>query len=267
MRLDAEYNNRARVPEHPRHIAGWEADAAAWRAACPRAELALPYAEGGRCKLDILHPGPGEDAPLAMFIHGGYWKALDRSFASHCARGLNLRGVAVALPSYDLCPGVSIPRIVGQVREAAIFLFRRHRRRMLAIGHSAGGHLAAMLLATDWRAIDPALPADLIHSAFPVSGVFELEPLLESSIQDGLNLTPEAARALSPRFLPSPSRPIHCLVGGAESGEFIRQSRDMAAAWSGSFEALPGADHFTVIAPFADPDSPATARAFALASA
>ncbi|MGG5807998.1 alpha/beta hydrolase [Falsiroseomonas sp. CW058] len=265
MDLQAEYDNRARVPDHPRHLAAWQRDAAAWREACPRAELALSYGEGEREALDLFHPAAAGDAPLAMFIHGGYWQALDRSFASHCARGLNGRGFAVAVPSYDLCPAATLGGIVGQLRDAAAFLFRRHRRRILAVGHSAGGHLAAMLLGTDWRGLDPALPADLVAAALPVSGVFEIEPLLGTTIGAALRLTPAEARALSPRFLPSPRRPLHCLVGGAESGEFLRQSRDFAAAWGGTFESAPGADHFTVIAPFADPASAIVARAAALA--
>lgn len=264
MDAEREYNNRLRVPEHPAHVEGWARDAAAWREACPRAELGIAYGTGERERFDLFHSPGGEEAPLAVFIHGGYWKGLDRSFASHCARGLNGRGIAVAVPSYDLCPAVTIGEIVGQIRTACAALYRRRPRRMLAIGHSAGGHLAAMLLATDWRALDPALPADLVAAALPVSGVFELEPLLQTTIAEGLRLTPESARALSPRFLPSPGRPIQCLVGGAESDEFIRQSRDMAAAWGGRFEALPGADHFTVIAPFADPAHPVVAQAAAM---
>lgn len=262
MDLEAEYNNRARVPDHPAVIAGWERDAAAWRAACPRAELDLAYGPGPRERLDLLLPQAAE-APLAIFFHGGYWKALDRRFASHCARGLNLRGVAVAVPSYDLCPAVEIADILEQARAACAFLWRLRGRRMLAMGHSAGGHLAAMLLATDWAA--RGLPAGLVHAALPVSGVFELEPLLGTSIAEGLRLTPERARALSPRLLPAPGRPIHCAVGGAESAEFLRQSREMAAAWDGGFEAIPGADHFRVLAPLADPASGLVARAETLA--
>ena len=266
MDLELDYNNRARVPEHPAHIAAWQRDAAAWREACPRAELSLAYGAGERERLDLFHPdAAAADAPLALYLHGGYWKALDRSFASHAARGLNLRGVAVAVPSYDLCPAVTIATIVAQMRAAAAWLWRRRGQRMVAIGHSAGGHLAAMLLATDWPALDPALPAGLVQAALPVSGVFELAPLLATSIAEGLNLTPESAHALSPRFMPAPGRPIHCVVGGAESAEFIRQSRDMAAAWSGSVEALAGADHFTVIAPLADPGSAMVGRAEQLA--
>jgi arylformamidase len=84
-------------------------------------------------------------------------------------------------------------------------------------------------------------------------------------VAEGLNLTPEQARALSPRFMAAPGRPLHCVVGGAESGEFIRQSRDMAVAWGGRFEALPGADHFRVIEPLADPASGVVATAEQLA--
>jgi arylformamidase len=264
MDLEAEYNNRARVPAHPQHIAGWQRDAAAWRDAAPRAELGLAYGARERERLDLFHPGPGE-APLALFIHGGYWKAFDGSVFSHCARGLNLRGVAVAVPSYDLCPAVGIGEIVAEMRQACRFLWQRTGRRLLAVGHSAGGHLAAMLLATDWRALDPGLPADLVPAALPISGVFELEPLLATSVAQGLNLGAATARALSPRWLPPPGRPMHCVVGGEESSEYYRQSRDMAAAWGASWETAPGADHFTVIAPLADPDSALVARAERLA--
>jgi arylformamidase len=266
MDLEAEYNNRARVPEHPAHIAGWARDSAAWRAACRRAELDLPYGGREREKLDLFHPAAEGAAPLALWIHGGYWQALDRGFASHCARGLNGQGVAVAVPSYDLCPGVPLAAIVEQMRAACAMLWRRTGRRMLAVGHSAGGHLAAMLLATDWRTWDPELPEGLVHAAIPVSGVFELEPLLPTSIATGLQLGAAEARRLSPRHRPSPGRPLHCVVGGAESGEFLRQSRDLATAWGGGFEAVPGADHFTVIAPFADPSHALVARAARMAA-
>jgi arylformamidase len=271
MDLEAEYNNRARVPEHPAILQGWARDAADYRAACgDNAELGLAHGSGERERLDLFWPAAARDsAPLAMFIHGGYWQALDRSSASHCARGLNARGVAVAIPSYDLCPNVSLPRIVGQMRAAAAFLHRRLGRRILAMGHSAGGHLAAMLMATDWRALDPALPADLVLAGIPISGVFELEPLLPTTIARALRLDATEARALSPRWRGPPPRrgatAPHARGGGAESGEFIRQTRDFAGAWGGHWEALPGANHFTVLAPLADPASPLVARATAMA--
>jgi arylformamidase len=265
MDLEAEYNNRARVPEHPAHLAAWQQDAAAWRDACPRAELGLAYGAGERERLDMFWPVPaGEDAPLVLFIHGGYWQGLGREWASHCARGPNGQGLAVAVPSYSLCPQVRVADIVEQMRQAAAFLWRRHGRPMLVTGHSAGGHLAAMLLATDWAA--RGLPAGLVRAALPISGVFELAPLRATSIGVALNLSEEEARAVSPRLLPRPAGMLHCIVGAAESGEFIRQSRDMAEGWGGTWEALPGADHFTVIAPLADPASAMSGLVSRLAS-
>ena len=145
------------------------------------------------------------------------------------------------------------------------------------MGHSAGGHLTAMLMTTDWRALQPGLPQDLAPAGLPISGVFELEPLMPTTIAKALRLRPEDARRLSPRWMKPPSfashhlvtpgAALHCVVGAAESGEFIRQSRDFANAWGGGFEALPGANHFTVVAPLADPDSAMTRRLAALADA
>lgn len=139
---------------------------------------------------------------------------------------------------------------------------------MLAMGHSAGGHLTAMLMATDWRGLDPALPADLVPAGLPISGVFELEPLLPTTIAAALRLTPEEARRLSPRYLPPPpaGAALHAVVGGAESDEFRRQTHDFAAAWGGSREEIPGANHFTVLEPLTDPASPLVARAAGMAA-
>ncbi|MFZ4407049.1 MAG: alpha/beta hydrolase [Paracraurococcus sp.] len=267
MDLQVEYDNRARVPGHPAIIAGWQRDAAAFRAAWAEAECDIPYGPGAREKLDLFRPGPGLDWPVALFIHGGYWQALDRGFVSHLARGMLARGVAVAVPSYDLCPQARLADIIDQMRAAARLLHRRTGRRLLATGHSAGGHMAAMLMATDWRALDPLLPADLVPAGLPISGVFELEPLLPTTIGAGLRLAPAEARALSPRYLPSPGLPLHAVVGGAESGEFLRQTRDFAAAWGGTAEVLPGEDHFTILAPLADPDSALSRRTAAMALA
>jgi arylformamidase len=268
MDAQAEYDNRARVADSAALIAGWQRDAAAFRANWPTAELDLPYGPGAREKLDLFRPEGVTSPPVAIFIHGGYWQALDRSACSHFARGLLAHGVAVAMPSYDLAPQAPVTQMVAQMRGAAAMLFRRLRRRPLVIGHSAGGQLTAMLMATDWVAQDPALPFDLAPAGLPISGVFELEPLLPTTIARALHLTPAEARALSPRFLPPPRfGALHCVVGGAESGEFIRQSRDFATAWGGSFEALPGLNHFTVLDPLLDPASGLVRRAAAMAAA
>lgn len=262
MDAEREYNNRARVPESAEIIAGWARDAAAFRASGVRAELGLAYGAGEREKLDLFLPPNNRAAPTAIFIHGGYWQALDRSFVSHCARGLVGQGVAVAVPSYGLCPAVTLGEIAAQMRRAAAFLHRRRGGSLLAAGHSAGGQLAALLVATDWPAWEPDLPAGMVGAALPVSGVFELGPLRGTSIATALRLTGQDIATLSPRLLPPPDfAALHVVVGGAESDEFIRQSRDFATCWGGSFEALPGANHFTVLDPFTDPAHPLMIRA------
>ena len=122
-------------------------------------------------------------------------------------------------------------------------------------------------MATDWRAIDPGLPTDLVAGGLPISGVFEIAPLLPTTIGAGLHLTPAEAHRLSPRWLPSPGLPLHTVVGGTESGEFLRQTHDFAAAWGGAAEEIPGENHLTVIAGLADPASALARRAAAMALA
>jgi arylformamidase len=265
MDAEAEYNNRALVPEHPGIIAGWARRAAEFRTAWPHAALDLPYGPGARERLDLFHPGPAPHGPTALFIHGGYWQALDRSFFSHCAAGLLAHGVAVAIPSYDLCPAVTLDAIGEQLRAAAALVQRRRGGRLLATGHSAGGHAAALLLGTDWAA--RGLPEGMVAAALPISGVFELLPLLGTSINAALRLDAAMAARLSPALLPPPGGALHCVVGGGESAEFRRQTRDFAAHWRGGAEELPGLNHFTVLEPLADPAHALVVRAADMALA
>ncbi len=253
MDMQAEYDNRAKVPEYPAILEGWRRDAAQFRAAHPVAELDLSYGPGQRQAIDLFWPDAARAAPVAMFVHGGYWAAMDRTIFSHFAAGLLAHGVAVAMPSYDLCPQVSLATLVGQVRAAAAFLARRHGRAMLATGHSAGGHLAAMLLATDWG--QHGLPRATVRAALPISGLFDLEPLRETTVNGPLGLDAVAARALSPLHMAPPGLPLHAVVGGEEGAEYTRQSRSIAEAWAGTWQAAPGANHFTVVAPLTDPGS------------
>ena len=149
---EAEYNNRARVPEHPEIFDRWTREAAAHREEARRgrrADLGLSYGTTERQTIDLFLPADGEKAPLAVFIHGGYWRSLEPSLFSHMGRGLNARGIAVAVAGYDLCPQVSIAEIIRQIRHACVFLWRRSGRRILVYGHSAGGHLAACMAATE----------------------------------------------------------------------------------------------------------------------
>jgi arylformamidase len=253
--LEAEYNNRARVPDHPAVMAGWREDAAAYRAEKP--PQVLRYGKGERERIDLFEVGEG--APLAVFIHGGYWQALDGAWFSHMARGLNARGVTLAVPTYDLCPDVSVSMILDQMRAACRLLETEVGRPAVIAGHSAGGHLAACLLA------DGLTPA-----AYAISGLFELEPLVSTSINGALGLDAAEARRLSPALWPAPKGGVlDAVVGGAESDEYHRQSRLIAERWGAGlatrFEAVPDANHFTVIAPLADADSAMVARVVELA--
>ncbi len=263
--LEAEYDNSAKVPNAAGILAGWARDAAAFRAGWADAELDLSYGHAERLALDLFWPGPSRDGPLAMFVHGGYWQRLDRKSFSHLARGLLAHGVAVAIPSYELCPNVTLSVLVEQVRDAAAFLALRHGRALLATGHSAGGHLAAMLLATDWP-FTRGLPRATVKAALPVSGLFDLAPLTHTSVNDALGLDAAEARRMSPLFLPSPRLPIHAVVGGTEGAEYARQSQTIAEAWGGTWEAVDGKNHFSVIEPLADPASSLVATAVGMLS-
>jgi arylformamidase len=263
---EVEYNNRARVPEHPALIAGWARDAKAWRES--EGFHTVSYGPGARNTIDVF-PSRNVGA-MVVFIHGGYWQALDGSFFSHLAAGLNAHGVSVAIPSYDLCPQVSVDDIIRQMRMAARELARLGRRLVVS-GHSAGGHLAACLMATDWRSVDPALPQNLVKAACTISGLFDLGPLVKTSVNNALGLDETAARRASPLFWPMPPHgSLDAVVGGDESAEYHRQSQTIVETWGRAgfetrFAEVPGANHFTAIAPLSDPNSPMTQRLLELA--
>lgn len=264
---EVEYNNRARVPESPALIAGWARDAALYRER--HAPRSIAYGRGARNIIDFF-PGNGQ-GPVVVFIHGGYWQALDISFFSHLAGGLNAHGLSVAIPGYDLCPGATVDDIIRQMRMATRALSRLDRPLVIS-GHSAGGHLAACLLATDWPGFDASLPADLVVAAYAISGLFDLAPLVETSINNALHLDKATARAASPLFWNAPARKsLDAVVGEQESAEYFRQSRCIVDRWGEAglatrFGTIPGANHFTAIAPLADPDSAMVARLMELAS-
>jgi arylformamidase len=258
---EVEYNNRARVPESPLLIAGWAKDAAAYRAT--HAPRSISYGPGARNTIDLFSAdGKG---PIVVFIHGGYWQALDSSFFSHLARGLNAHGIGVAIPSYDLCPDVSVEQIIGEMRMASRELARLDQPLVIS-GHSAGGHLAACMLASDWPAFDASLPADLVIAAYAISGLFDLGPLIDTSINRAMGLDREAARAASPLYWQPPARgSLDAVVGAEESAEFFRQSRSIVDLWAKAgvatrFGTVPGANHFTAIAPLAEANSPMVLR-------
>jgi len=270
--LEKEYDNRGRVPEHPEIFVRWHRDAEAYRQT-PGAQIGLSYGPSPRQTIDILPAKPASAAaPLALFIHGGWWRTLAPSEFSHVAAGANANGVDVALAGYDLCPNVSIATIIEQMRAACLFLWRRTRKRIMVFGYSAGGHLTACMLATDWKTLAPDVPADLVPAAYAISGVYDLAPLTKISPNQDFKLDDKSAHDLSPIYWAVPNgRVFDAVVGAEESSEFLRQSRVIAEAWKQGnvttrYETLPG-DHFTVLDPLSDPESAMTRRIVELSRA
>ena len=271
--LETEYSPRVTIPDHAQIFARWARAAEDYRAdmlKAGKAELGIIYGDTARQFIDLFLPAAGESAPLAMFIHGGYWRAMDPSFHSHMARGLNERGVAVAVVGYDLCPIVTIADIIEQVRRACASLWQRFNRRMLVCGHSAGGHLTAAMVATDWQKLWPKVPSDLVPAGYAISGVFDLRPLAKTSMNQDFRLDDAEAERISPiLWTVPPGRALDAAVGDLESSEFKRQSRAMADTWGKAkadtrYAELPG-NRFTVIDALADPNNAMVARIAELA--
>lgn len=263
--LEAAYINPAMVQEYRHHVAVWARDAAAYReAAGGRARLDEAYGGGARQRLDIFEPASGPGGPVALFIHGGYWQTMDKSSFSHVARGANEHGITVAIAGYTLCPEATIAEIIDEIRAAVAFLARRFGGPITVYGHSAGGHLTACMLATDWRSVDPALPNETVRAGLAISGLFELEPLVSTTLNAKLGLDAAEARRVSPLLWQAPEgKTLYAYVGANESSEFLRQTRSLVARWrslgvNAVGVELAGATHFTALAPLVDPASPMT---------
>ena len=270
--LETEYNNRNRVPEHTAIQERWAKAAAALRSEA-KCELDKPYGRAERQKYDLFHPKSGAAGPLVVFIHGGYWQRGDRKAYGFVAREFIAQGVSVAVPSYTLCPAVSVMDIVAEMRQFLKALYETTKRRPVVTGNSAGGHLAAAMLATDWSKVG-GVPSDLVRAGYALSGVFDLAPLIATSINEAAKLDATKAREASPLFWPAPARDrtFVAAAGGDESQEFIRQSLDITAAWSragvkAECVVVPSTNHFTIVDELVRPDSAMLARIVAMAKA
>jgi arylformamidase len=201
-----------------------------------------------------------------MFIHGGYWRALDKKDFSFLAPSWVDGGVSLAIVNYDLCPQVSLDEIVRQMLRASRWLwlhaedYGMDQDRLYVGGHSAGGHLTAMMMSALWPVFDPELPKDLWKGGLAISGLYDLRPLLHVDfLQQDLKLDEESAVRLSPAFIPPATRaPVMTCAGGNESGEFRRQNAILGERWRGAFAgdiAMPGKNHFSVMDSLADQSS------------
>jgi len=269
--LDSQYNNRALVPEYASHFERWVRDSAVARQASG-AGLDLAYGHGSGETLDIFpaesQPG-GASAPVLVFIHGGYWRSLDKADHAFLAPAFVKQGACVVVPNYALCPAVTIPDITLQMVKALAWVYRHiatcggDPHRITVVGHSAGGHLAAMLLTCQWPAYLPGLPPALVKNALSISGLYDLEPLRHTPfLADSLRLTPAQVKKVSPALLPAPAAQqgrgvLYTVAGGDESSEFLRQNQMIQQVWGQDVvpvcEALPGLNHFSVLEALVQP--------------
>jgi len=261
--LDAEYNNRAKVKDAMDWIGRYGAESARARAELPMS-FDVPYGPHHAERLDVFpaaRPGP---APIHVFVHGGYWHRLDKADFSFVARGLRPAGAVTVVVNYGLIPTIDMDTLVRQCRSAVAWVHAHARdfggdpARLFVSGHSAGGHLTAMLLATDWAAF--GRPADTIKGGVAISGLYDLEPIRLCYLNDVLGLTPEAARRNSPLTLPAPrAGSLILALGGDEGAEYHRQTDELAAAWgvkAGDILDMTGHNHFSIISELENPFSP-----------
>ncbi len=263
--LDAEYDNQGKVANFMSYVQEWTALNETTRHDYPD-RLSYCYDEPSGQLLDIIYPtdkdGP---CPAQVFFHGGYWKALSRENFTFVARAFAEHGIATVIVDYELIPNVSMENLVHQCRLSLAFLYKHavslglDADNLHISGHSAGGHLTAMCLGTDWQEIGQDLPAQIIKSGVGISGLYNLLPIRLSFLQKDLNLPLETAARMSPVHLPEPtSGRLHLVVGGKEGDEYHAQSDGMHHAWPDTAIApvsLRPYNHFSIISSLADPTS------------
>jgi len=266
--LDAQYDNRRRVAESAQHLERFAAESARVRRELP-ARLDVPYGPAPGETLDVF-PAAHGGGPVWVYIHGGFWRALDKGDFSFLAPAFVQAGASLVSVNYTLAPAATLDEIVRQCRAAVAWCWRNARSfggdpdRVYVSGWSAGGHLVAMMAETDWPAFAEDLPPDPIAGGCAISGVYDVEPIRLCYLNDSVHLDEPAARRNSPLFhLPPRGTDLILAVGGRESEEFLRQNRAMASAWRGAgFPCLElelaGKDHFTVIAEMTQPGNALT---------
>uniref|UniRef100_UPI002607964D alpha/beta hydrolase n=1 Tax=uncultured Lentibacter sp. TaxID=1659309 RepID=UPI002607964D len=258
--LDDAYANAAYIPEGESYPPRWQAEAAAFRDAAQSAELDVAYGPAPRQRLDLFRP-EGAAKGLLVFVHGGFWRMLDKSYWSHLAAGALAKGWAVAMPSYTLCPQVRISQITREIAAAVSHAAGAVDGPIALAGHSAGGHLVARMLA---KGLLPDAVAGRLSHVMPISPLSDLRPLMQTSMNADFKLDAAEAVAESPIFMGARvDCPVSVWVGGAERPAFLDQARWLSEAWGCALLEDAGKHHFDVVEPLAEPESEMLARLLA----
>jgi arylformamidase len=261
---ESQYNNRAAVADHQQYFDRWAARSAQTRGSV-RCYLDVPYGPHAMEKMDIFVPARASRACL-MFIHGGYWRALDKKDHSFVAAELVKNGVTVAVPNYALCPAVTVEEIVRQILQACAWLYRNGTNfgaplgNLYVSGHSAGGHLTAMAMAALFPVFRRDLPKKVVRGGLAISGVYDLRDLVSvPSVNDDVRLKPAQAEKVSPlAYPPATDAPLYLAVGGKELPPFLSQQAALAAKWKKVVAAeipCPNDHHFSILDGLVDPSS------------
>ncbi len=260
--INRQFMPRLAVPDHEAWLVAHAELSETARRTLP-CHLDIAYGDAALQKLDIF-PAARAPAPVQVFFHGGYWRALDKSTYSFMALSMAPAGIATVLVNYDLCPAVTLDDIVGQTIAAIAWVYRNGAahgcdpERLCVSGNSAGAHLAAMALAQDWRA--RGLPADLVKGACCITGIYDLAPVLRIDANAEIRLKPEMVARNSPLALPLPAKPpVIVAVGADETPLWIKQSTDYAAMLRAQRVAtelmiIPDAHHFSITRSLGDPE-------------
>ena len=264
--VEREYNNRALVPDHGAYFARWERDSEFVRSTLP-CTLDVPYGPDARHRIDFF-PAANAIGTL-VFIHGGYWRTLDKGMFSWLAAAYVAAGVNVAMPNYRFSPTVPIEAIVDDII-AAVNLVTPGSDHLASVpivvsGHSAGGHLTAALLAAPAGRVKHP---ERIVGGVPISGIFDFAPLKLFSFNADFKLDDAAVERLNLYGRkPTIPAPLVIAAGAAESSEFQRQSSLLAERWSAqtrSLLLLPSLNHFSVVDAFAERGQPLYEQTLAL---
>ena len=260
-----QYNARASIPDHPQIFTRWRRDSALARRT-QAGLLDLPFGSSASERLDF-YPAPTPNAPLLVFIHGGWWRSLDKSDFTFIVPGYRHEGFNVALTNYTLAPHASIEEITRQQLRALAWLYRNaahyefDRERIVVAGHSAGGHIAAMMMAARWPQWGDDLPIDLVKAGVLLSALTDLDVIRHVDfVAEDLRLTDDCIARLSPALMPqSHPAPFITGVGDLESDEFKRQNALIIDRWRVNHRKdvpLNGINHLTICDAFGSPEHP-----------